>query len=343
MVLSQDESKVLEHLKELTGDWHSLSVICEFIGWDSDRAQDALAELGLKNLIEVDDREDQPWILLKEEVVPLTEDQKILVENNLVLARTVARRWTDKKDQPQLKEELSQQLQYDLIRIVQNYDPDFVGEEVDETLHFRRYAWLTLNKRANRFFQKLNHLRGLNYGEARKGEAVVESLGTPGTNEYWLVEPCMECPTAELCKRDEICHLLSILTPIEQDSILFTEYMGYTQNETCKLIDKSGPTLNRIKNGAVEKLRQAWQYTEDGEVIRIPVEVPTHFQRRSFYKAQGGDVDTVAAIAMGAVSLSNQHHNDLPQTLYDGLENGTYGLEYLQELDERLVGTFLNS
>ena len=50
-----------------------------------------------------------------------------------------------------------------------------------------------------------------------------------------------------------------------------------------------------------------------------------------------GDVDTVAAIACSAASLSKEIKQDIPQNLYDGLENGWQGREYLEELDKRLL------
>lgn len=48
-----------------------------------------------------------------------------------------------------------------------------------------------------------------------------------------------------------------------------------------------------------------------------------------------GDVDTVAAIALAAASRTNLP-NDLPPVLYDNLENGAYGRDYLRGLDKRL-------
>jgi len=53
-----------------------------------------------------------------------------------------------------------------------------------------------------------------------------------------------------------------------------------------------------------------------------------------------GDVDTVAAIAMGAASCSKEIKQDLPQVLIDNLENGKYGREYLLMLDEKLKSKF---
>jgi len=49
-----------------------------------------------------------------------------------------------------------------------------------------------------------------------------------------------------------------------------------------------------------------------------------------------GDVDTVAAIAMGIASCSVDVRPNLPTALYEGLENGTYGREYIEALDARL-------
>jgi ADP-ribosylglycohydrolase len=53
--------------------------------------------------------------------------------------------------------------------------------------------------------------------------------------------------------------------------------------------------------------------------------------------AMGGDVDTIAAVAMGLASCSSHHERELPQELVDQFENSTYGLNYL-----RLVGTQLD-
>ncbi|HYE17928.1 MAG TPA: ADP-ribosylglycohydrolase family protein [Tepidisphaeraceae bacterium] len=50
-----------------------------------------------------------------------------------------------------------------------------------------------------------------------------------------------------------------------------------------------------------------------------------------------GDVDTVAAIACAAASASDEVEQDLPRHLFDGLENGPYGRDYLIDLDRRLL------
>ncbi|OJJ19169.1 hypothetical protein BKI52_20365 [marine bacterium AO1-C] len=50
-----------------------------------------------------------------------------------------------------------------------------------------------------------------------------------------------------------------------------------------------------------------------------------------------GDVDTVATIALGACANLPSIENNLPDHLYQQLEAGNYGLEYLQQLNAKLL------
>jgi ADP-ribosylglycohydrolase len=50
-----------------------------------------------------------------------------------------------------------------------------------------------------------------------------------------------------------------------------------------------------------------------------------------------GDVDTVAAMALGSAAASQEVKQDLPAFLHDGLENGKYGRDYLNQLDAQLM------
>jgi hypothetical protein len=50
-----------------------------------------------------------------------------------------------------------------------------------------------------------------------------------------------------------------------------------------------------------------------------------------------GDVDTVAAIALAAGSCSQEITQDLPEHLIAGLENGSYGKDYIINLDRQLM------
>ena len=54
----------------------------------------------------------------------------------------------------------------------------------------------------------------------------------------------------------------------------------------------------------------------------------------------GGDVDSVAAIAMGLASLSVEYVNDIPPQLANELESGPFGQTYLRTLDVSLQQRF---
>lgn len=53
--------------------------------------------------------------------------------------------------------------------------------------------------------------------------------------------------------------------------------------------------------------------------------------------AFSGDVDTVATIALAAGSCSCEIAQDLPENLVQGLENQSYGRDYIRELDRQLM------
>ena len=53
-----------------------------------------------------------------------------------------------------------------------------------------------------------------------------------------------------------------------------------------------------------------------------------------------GDVDTVAAVAMGAASMSREIEQDVPAVLVEQLEDGAFGRRYIDALDARLLAKF---
>lgn len=54
----------------------------------------------------------------------------------------------------------------------------------------------------------------------------------------------------------------------------------------------------------------------------------------------GGDVDSTAAVCMGLASLDRRYMNNLSPSLYENLENGPYGSDYLIEKDRKLFELF---
>lgn len=54
----------------------------------------------------------------------------------------------------------------------------------------------------------------------------------------------------------------------------------------------------------------------------------------------GGDTDTVACIAMGIASVANDIEQNLPNELFEGLENRQFGHNYLIFVDQKLATKF---
>ncbi|MFZ2898693.1 MAG: ADP-ribosylglycohydrolase family protein [Saprospiraceae bacterium] len=57
--------------------------------------------------------------------------------------------------------------------------------------------------------------------------------------------------------------------------------------------------------------------------------------------ALGGDTDTVASLALAIGSLDEDVEQDLPAWLYDDLENGPFGRDFLKDLDHRFSTSFV--
>jgi ADP-ribosylglycohydrolase len=96
-------------------------------------------------------------------------------------------------------------------------------------------------------------------------------------------------------------------------------------------IDWLNPNRERTKQSGQEIVRAALAVLLDSDSLSDVLKTAVRF---------GGDTDTVAAIAMGAASVSRRMIRDLPQVLYANLENGPYGREYLAATDARLAETF---
>lgn len=54
----------------------------------------------------------------------------------------------------------------------------------------------------------------------------------------------------------------------------------------------------------------------------------------------GGDVDSVASIALGLASLSPEYENNIATDLVSALENGYYGFDFLMELEAKLKAKY---
>lgn len=53
-----------------------------------------------------------------------------------------------------------------------------------------------------------------------------------------------------------------------------------------------------------------------------------------------GDTDTAGAICLGLASLSDEYVDDLPDVLWETIEHGKYGMDYIRKVDMQLVSKF---
>lgn len=105
------------------------------------------------------------------------------------------------------------------------------------------------------------------------------------------------------------------------------------------------PGLIRQQTGFVLDLK--WQAEVACDALQTLHAVATALQRNRSLSALlldcvnfGGDVDSVAAIALGLASLSPQYSNDIPAVLVSSLEGGQYGSQFLAGLDRKLAESF---
>lgn len=109
--------------------------------------------------------------------------------------------------------------------------------------------------------------------------------------------------------------------------------------------------LRNIREFIVSHLGAVWQHPHQGEVDETGFSAVnaalTALENCSSLAealqaavAFQGDVDTVAAIAMGIGSQAVEIDRALPDALFDGLENGAFGRDYLQTIDQRLDDRF---
>jgi ADP-ribosylglycohydrolase len=103
-----------------------------------------------------------------------------------------------------------------------------------------------------------------------------------------------------------------------------------------KFLDKHVPGGHNWSNpysGAVGE--KGWMCTKAAITAIISSSSMSEMLKASI--AFTGDVDTVAAIALGAGSASSEIVQDIPTVLVDTLENGTYGRDYLRQLDAKIA------
>lgn len=124
-----------------------------------------------------------------------------------------------------------------------------------------------------------------------------------------------------------------------QATALASHYFRYDLGELCSLGDFLNEELN---------LNETWEWSGK---VKSPTDLGMITVKAALFAVvctdslhdcliqsvdYTGDVDTVAAIALGVASQSRFHKNNLADSLLYNLRNDSYGIEYLKELDKKL-------
>lgn len=120
-------------------------------------------------------------------------------------------------------------------------------------------------------------------------------------------------------------------------SSLMTHYFLYdcgAKSELGKFLEKQVPGHDWATPWTGKVLSPGWMSVRAAITAVIAHDSLTDTLRACV--AFTGDVDTVATIALAAASCSDEVEQDLTDSLTYGLENGTYGQEYIRQLDASL-------
>jgi ADP-ribosyl-[dinitrogen reductase] hydrolase len=146
----------------------------------------------------------------------------------------------------------------------------------------------------------------------------------------------------------------------EKEVLVKAKIQGEVTHQTKKAIDAAEAIAlmshyfifqKGNKNQLIEYLadvqRREWKANWNGEV-KIDGEETVEAVLYVFEKTNtlqdalrmsinlGGDTDTVASLALAIGSLTEEFEKDLPQWMYNDLENEKYGKSYMEILDQKL-------
>ncbi|SHI41935.1 ADP-ribosylglycohydrolase family protein [Aquimarina spongiae] len=106
------------------------------------------------------------------------------------------------------------------------------------------------------------------------------------------------------------------------------------------LIDFLDETIQEKGNYQIVSPIDMHSYPTTNAVIPLVIEATSMQSCLQKGIDYGGDTDTVAEMSMAILSVKKGVINDLPSFLYDELENGKYGRDYLVTLDRKLQQKF---
>lgn len=122
---------------------------------------------------------------------------------------------------------------------------------------------------------------------------------------------------------------------------LAVHYYRYQIDTQCTLIEFINDTLKEHEIYEVVSPIDMHGYPTTRAVINIVSSASSMQDCLKNAIDYGGDTDTVAALCMAILSQKKNCASELPNFLYEELENGTYGKDYLIGLDRQLDLKFL--
>jgi ADP-ribosyl-[dinitrogen reductase] hydrolase len=121
---------------------------------------------------------------------------------------------------------------------------------------------------------------------------------------------------------------------------LAVHFYKYQLGDKSSLIDFINDTLKEKEIYKVTSPIDMHGYFTTQAVIKIVSEANSMKNCLKEGIDFGGDTDTVAALCMAILSHKKDCEKTLPKFLYDELENGTYGKDFLISLDHKLTLKF---
>jgi ADP-ribosyl-[dinitrogen reductase] hydrolase len=138
----------------------------------------------------------------------------------------------------------------------------------------------------------------------------------------------------------EKAKMQSIITHNTHEGVVASQAVGFIGNYFLYQNGKAKDLVKYINAQTGELFRTNFKGRVPCAAIETVDAVLTVLLANTTYKdildhsvRLGGDTDSVAAVALGLTSLSSDYVNDLPNFLYEDLENEKYGKDYLKSLD----------
>jgi ADP-ribosyl-[dinitrogen reductase] hydrolase len=121
---------------------------------------------------------------------------------------------------------------------------------------------------------------------------------------------------------------------------LAVHFYRYDLNQHTSLIEFINDTLKENENYHVTSPIDMHGYPTTQAVIKIVSEATSMKECLKYSIDFGGDTDTVATLSMAILSQKKSCLYDLPDFLFEELENEKYGKQYLIELDKKIEAKF---